>query len=672
MIINDLPKSNLNEDILHFTEISKGITNYLINYTEKESLTISVDGEWGSGKTTMSNFIIEEIKKNNNIEVMRFSPWMITELSKLLDYFFNELMKILININTEAKKDDIKNDLKKFFSMITPERVSFDAQIVKVSYDTSNLFNFDESLYKLKENISSYIKNSEKKILIVVDDIDRLTNKELETFFRLIKGIADFDNLIYLLLFDKQIVSKSLNFCTNGNGEKYLDKIIQYSIFIPKISDKTLKAELIKELETIYKINESNIKWLHFLNCYRKYINNLRDIKRLSNALKIEYFLLKDKINFYDFLIITIIKITNIKLYTFIKNNPQFFLLNHSIENYNDYTKRLIDFFDEGENKDYKELLSIIFPKNNSSHIPYDSKNKYIASYTYFDNYFSLINDSKIINSKDLLNAIENITKRGIHNFIQSISYFLNKNLALDFLDILYESLNNNSNFFPEKDFFEIIKNLIYTLSWSKTNSYYYDLFYFEEKIKNIIRISFSHIPEKMVLELIQNTNNNNNSTYFKFTYLSYYFEYINKDNLHKDTLEKIDEINKIIDKELTSYSCTTFDKDTIRIDQYENLLDIIKESEKRDIKPKKLITQLSDYILKNETCFLNIITSFIYYDITSDDLISTLIDLEALTNISNINKIKSYVKTNFINKEKLTEKQKKVLELIEKSDIII
>ena len=90
--------------------------------------------------------------------------------------------------------------------------------------------------------MTNYLKDLESKILIVVDDIDRLTDSETEIFFRLIKGIADFDNLIYLLLFDKVIVSNSLKTFKNEDGEKYLDKIIQYSISIP--NEKDLKFEV--------------------------------------------------------------------------------------------------------------------------------------------------------------------------------------------------------------------------------------------------------------------------------------------------------------------------------------------------------------------------------------------------------------------------------------------
>jgi predicted KAP-like P-loop ATPase len=75
----------------------------------------------------------------------------------------------------------------------------------------------------------------------------------METFFRLIKGIADFDNLIYILLYDKQIVANSLEKFKSEKGEKYLDKIVQYPIHVPKPFNGQLIEILNNNLKKIQK-----------------------------------------------------------------------------------------------------------------------------------------------------------------------------------------------------------------------------------------------------------------------------------------------------------------------------------------------------------------------------------------------------------------------------------
>jgi predicted KAP-like P-loop ATPase len=351
MIIIDNDIKCTKDDLLDFKKLYESISNHLSYYEEKDTLIISIEGEWGSGKTSLSNFIIEKIEEieeknivsneilHKKIFVIKFSPWMITDLNNLIKYFFSELMKTILKINKKLKKQQVIDDFKKFVQLITPDKFT----IGGAEYSIDKFFNSEESIFKSKVKIANYLKDLESKILIVVDDIDRLTDSETEIFFRLIKGIADFDNLIYLLLFDKVIVSNSLKTFKNEDGEKYLDKIIQYSISIPKTSSNILKNQLISKISEIYKPEENNIKFLKFFSIFNKYIKNLRDVKRLSNSLNIEYPLVQDNVNFIDFMIITLIKNQNNKLYNFIKNNKYLFLINHSKEDTENYKKKVLN-----------------------------------------------------------------------------------------------------------------------------------------------------------------------------------------------------------------------------------------------------------------------------------------------------------------------------------------
>ena len=48
------------------------------------------------------------------------------------------------------------------------------------------------------------------KIIVTIDDIDRLTKEEIIAVFQLVKNLADFPNTVYLLAFDYDIVTKAL------------------------------------------------------------------------------------------------------------------------------------------------------------------------------------------------------------------------------------------------------------------------------------------------------------------------------------------------------------------------------------------------------------------------------------------------------------------------------
>ena len=74
-----------------------------------------------------------------------------------------------------------------------------------------------------------------------LDDIDHLSNEQIRYVFQLITSVARFPNTIYLLVFDKEIVVEALKDVQSGNGQDYLEKVIQMPIQIPDIQRSDLR-----------------------------------------------------------------------------------------------------------------------------------------------------------------------------------------------------------------------------------------------------------------------------------------------------------------------------------------------------------------------------------------------------------------------------------------------
>lgn len=251
---NDQPIKSIEEDNLAFASLAKQLANG-INSTKKEgSYTIAIEGRWGSGKTSLVNMVRQNLK--DDVIVLKFNPWFINDFKQLTEYFFSEFQKIILNEIPNKKfwhKDNLSKKIDKLRIALRPDSVKFNIKIPIIG-DIAITKKFNQSkeptIDILKAEINKELLNLDKTIVIIVDDIDRLTDSETETFFRLIKGIADFQNVVYLLLYDKKIVSKSLEKSKDGNGEKFLDKVVQYSVSVPKIYpdklfmilDKSVKA----------------------------------------------------------------------------------------------------------------------------------------------------------------------------------------------------------------------------------------------------------------------------------------------------------------------------------------------------------------------------------------------------------------------------------------------
>lgn len=453
----------------------------------------------GSGKTTFMNFIKQQLEKadnNKEYDIFTFQPWLITNIEQIIKVFFDELTKVLI-YNSKyykgAKFDDIKKDFKKLLSILLPDEISISVgdisqtNRINAKYNIKNrLKEKEKTLDEIKKDINTNLKELNKKIIIVIDDIDRLTDDETAFIFRLVKGIADFDNIIYILLYDKEIVSKSLQKLKSENGERYLEKIVQYPVPIPKATDSVLEQYLIKELKKI-DITVSLNKETE-LPIIIKHIKNLRQIKQLINFISFEYQVVKEDVNFRDFLIISIIKLQNYSLYEYIKNNSDKFFIRDNI--YNDrekYIEKIIQKLPE-EYTSYKDLLKIIFPflkekkdiygmesilGGNINDIPDEKyyrklckeytfsnnhKNKYICDNYYFDNYFTFSVCKSKISKEEFTKYDKILISPNNNDEFSSMLNDLKKNNKIKYFDDLYKESKETT--LPQDKLCNILKKL--------------------------------------------------------------------------------------------------------------------------------------------------------------------------------------------------------------------
>ena len=220
---NDLPITHADEDKLHFKPFAERVAAGIKSYSQDECFVISVEGQWGIGKTSFINLVKNEIK--DDVEILHFNPWLLTDIESLVVTFFSELMKVVNRISMDAQfKEEFLRDMKKFLvglSYVVPDRVSFGFGGTKATYNIGGMreklsaekkLSLDEQKIKINDYLTKIHKITGRRLLIIIDDIDRLMDKETELIFRLIKGIADFNSIIYVLLFDREIIT-NLYFC---------------------------------------------------------------------------------------------------------------------------------------------------------------------------------------------------------------------------------------------------------------------------------------------------------------------------------------------------------------------------------------------------------------------------------------------------------------------------
>ena len=209
----------------------------IVHLDSKDTFTVGLFGKWGCGKTSLVNMTLAEIEsiqaKNETEEqiiVVHFEPWNFTDTNQLLTQFF-------VRLANEFQKKGDKNLTK----------------IGKALENYSDTFGLLELIPGVGAPIASASKwglsRLGQKMQKGLDDIDRLSNEQIRYVFQLITSVARFPNTTYLLVFDKEIVVEALKDVQSGNGQDYLEKVIQMPIQIPDIQRSDLRNILFDRLD---------------------------------------------------------------------------------------------------------------------------------------------------------------------------------------------------------------------------------------------------------------------------------------------------------------------------------------------------------------------------------------------------------------------------------------
>ena len=344
----DVPIEIMADDKLNRANYSRAVASTIANWDSEESAVFALYGEWGSGKTTVKNFIKESLSNEHpdQPEIVEFNPWMWSAQDSIIKSFFysisdrlgkrtdskhlmdfakkirlfanlvlvgkgtlNFTLKlsffiigtILILSNSLTSLDSIHH-LFKYFGFFTGSVLVLLSLLFNISKSLSDHYELKYNLYKksdhaLKIELESHLRLSRKKLLIIIDDLDRLNSKEIKNVFQLIKTNADFKNVFYLLLFQKDIVEKGLSDeIPDVTGEDFLDKIVQVGLNIPQIDRKLLETEILyPNMDKIlkkYEYEESfdNIRWGKINSSgFRPYFNTLRNVKRYLISLDFQF-----------------------------------------------------------------------------------------------------------------------------------------------------------------------------------------------------------------------------------------------------------------------------------------------------------------------------------------------------------------------------------------------
>ncbi len=355
-------------DRLGYATFAQYLADSICDMTVAEGYVIAVYGSWGSGKSTLMKFIVEYLQQKPEEDqpiIVPFNPWLFSGYQDITRRFFDQLQAVLTKATYVPKgvRERIA-DVAKVVSQIPLPYAQTGSAIATIFDDKA------KEASELKDEVEVTLTQQKQRIVVAIDDIDRLPGEDIKQLFRLLKAIPSFTNVVYLLVFDKEVILKALTETQEVSGEAYLDKIIQIAFELPSPDNTSLRRLLFEKLESVMADAQKQLfEPAYWSKIYYQgidyFITNLRDIVRLTDTLKLTYATVKDEVNPVDFIALESLRVFCPMVYDIIRKNKNAFLgeANYSLnELKNIQNSWLADLPDE-DKQPVKKLLMALFPK---------------------------------------------------------------------------------------------------------------------------------------------------------------------------------------------------------------------------------------------------------------------------------------------------------------------
>ena len=412
-VIEDLPLIDISQDRFGrepLVELVVDSINQVVS-SNHSCLAYGIYGKWGEGKTSFMNFIksrLVEQGKSDGINLIEFNPWLVNNEESLLREFFKAIMK--------TPDDTVRKALAKYGSAailasktiintFVPGLGTKLADWVDLAKDAMN--DSQDSLSEMKRKVSEAIEASRRHLVVMIDDVDRLDKEEMHAVLRLIRQVADFSNCIYIVAMDVDMVADSIgNYHGKGNsqdGKRFIDKIVQIPISLPRIPDCDMKQLISEELNVVLQDCICQSEILRIVESISPIICTYRDLKRYCNQISFVLPHLKDEVNVRDLCLLEVIKFISAESYNRIYESKMPLL--HEVEGYYGLIDRvrehedteqryqsaieyiIIQGLDSVVKKEVHSILDELF--SNTSIDDRDLERKRLRSDVYFPKYFT-------------------------------------------------------------------------------------------------------------------------------------------------------------------------------------------------------------------------------------------------------------------------------------------
>lgn len=283
--LTDQPLTEEEEELSGWTIQAQALTQKLLaTDTTHAAFSLGIVASWGEGKSSFMGIMQRYLQQAyREVIIMRFNPWLYDKEAQLTKVFFEELRRTLAPYSSK---------LSKSIDNYTDLLLAVDSGWLKLALEV--LQQSQSNTTKQFDKLSHEIQKLGRKVVIFIDDVDRLTREELMELFNLVRNSSNLPCLYFVLAYDKSYVLKTLQ----SDGEhmsRYPEKIFQEEYPLPKLTPDKMWAVLEQCLDKTQLGQESPGKILDLISNLQSetvlsyHLTTLRMVKRMVNGFSSRY-----------------------------------------------------------------------------------------------------------------------------------------------------------------------------------------------------------------------------------------------------------------------------------------------------------------------------------------------------------------------------------------------
>jgi len=355
----------IEEDRLGYSVFAEHVADAILRQSRGDGLTIGIVGGWGSGKSSILNLIYnrlqgarprsERILGKDIPLVLHFNPWIVGTRAALLPEFFSVFTKGFESIDNpngglddEAFKlfRDLRAELLKYANLLETAATAAPlaayalgahgvaahglAAAIKGGFSTALalLKSPPDSLEAQKGRVVELLQKSPRRVVIIIDDIDRLEPVEAVEVLRLVKAVADFPNVFYLVAYDSTLLQNAVEkHLLVPDGHAFLEKLVQIEFPVPLPDDFDLRGWFRNEVDKIVghalgpsHATQYEARLSRFIASQAgSLLKTPRDVIRALNSFRTGWLAVRKQVDLADYVWLTLIKLKRPELYEWLR-----------------------------------------------------------------------------------------------------------------------------------------------------------------------------------------------------------------------------------------------------------------------------------------------------------------------------------------------------------------